>query len=250
MRKSSTLSLMAKSRPHVIGHLERVASTAIARYRDQLTDLLDGQHGIYALYKNDRLYYVGLATDLRRRIDQHDRDRHKGKWNRFSLYRVRKLDHIREIESLVLRIASPRGNRTGGRLGNAIDLRKQLRKSMEMRARLEIESLVPLRRQAKESNLPRKRALRAWRTRREKGNNLRRLNVRFLAGKTLHSQYKGKSHRAKVSREGGVYVNGSPFSSLSAAGASITGRATNGWRFWRIREKGKLTRLSEIKKPR
>ncbi|MBT3192989.1 MAG: GIY-YIG nuclease family protein [Verrucomicrobia bacterium] len=108
-----------KSNPLVLGYLEKISSKAFADYPKQITDLIGKKHGIYALYKNDRLYYVGLATNLKRRIKQHRIDKHAGKWNRFSLYLVRKQEHIKELESLILRIADPTGNATSGRLPGA-----------------------------------------------------------------------------------------------------------------------------------
>jgi len=52
---------------------------------------------VYALYRREKLYYVGLATNLRSRINQHLKDRHKGKWTHFSLYILRKTEHLREL---------------------------------------------------------------------------------------------------------------------------------------------------------
>jgi type I restriction-modification system DNA methylase subunit len=34
------------------------------------------RHGVYALYRGNRLYYVGLASNLRSRLNTHLRDRH------------------------------------------------------------------------------------------------------------------------------------------------------------------------------
>ncbi len=70
----------------VLGHLERISSAAFDKYNQVITELVGGKNGIYALYRNNQLYYVGLATNLRQRINQHLKDRHAGKWNYFSLY--------------------------------------------------------------------------------------------------------------------------------------------------------------------
>ena len=48
------------SRELVLGYLERISSRAFSDFPDELTDLAGNQHGVYALYKGDRLYYVGL----------------------------------------------------------------------------------------------------------------------------------------------------------------------------------------------
>ena len=120
-----------KARPLVLGYLERISIKAFSDFRKQLTDLVGTKHGIYALYKGDRLYYVGLATNLRNRIPQHLKDRHAKRWDRFSLYLVRKEDHIKEIESLLLRIADPTGNATRGRLSRSENLQPELLKKIK-----------------------------------------------------------------------------------------------------------------------
>jgi len=113
MRKNK---IKRKSRPIVIGHLEKVSSKVFDRYRKQITDMIRGNYGVYALYRRHKLHYIGLATDFRRRINQHLKDRHKGKWNYFSLYLIRKIDHLHEIEALLVRMAEPGGNKQKGTL--------------------------------------------------------------------------------------------------------------------------------------
>jgi hypothetical protein len=98
----------------VVEHLERIARTAIQRFPDIITEYVRERSGVYALYKDTTLYYVGLAKDLKSRIRGHLRDRHALAWNRFSVYLTQGDEHIKELESLVLRIASPQANRVGG----------------------------------------------------------------------------------------------------------------------------------------
>ncbi len=103
-----------KARPLVGGCVERISVPAFEKYHGETTDLVQMQHGVYGLYKNDRLYYIGLAVSLGRRIKQHFRDKHAGRRSRFSLYLVRKIDHIKEIESVLLRVTDPTGIRMRG----------------------------------------------------------------------------------------------------------------------------------------
>ena len=70
--------------------------------------------------------FTPVATNLRGRINHHLRDKHAGKWDKFSLYLVRKADHIKELEALILRIADPKGNATTGRLPRAENLGSSL----------------------------------------------------------------------------------------------------------------------------
>ena len=72
--------------------------------------------GIYALYDNHGLYYVGLTNfSLRGRIQKHTQDRHKDNWERFSWYHIRDLEHTKDIETILLRIIDPKGNRVKGK---------------------------------------------------------------------------------------------------------------------------------------
>ena len=72
--------------------------------------------GIYALYDQHGLYYVGLTNfSLRARIEKHTKNRHKGKWKRFSWYQIPNIKYTKDIESIILRIVDPKGNRVKGK---------------------------------------------------------------------------------------------------------------------------------------
>ncbi len=51
----------------VCQHLENVSREALEKYQDIIKNYVRGRHGIYALCKKTRLYYVGLASNLRNR---------------------------------------------------------------------------------------------------------------------------------------------------------------------------------------
>lgn len=142
------------ARPLVLGYLERIASSAFDEYPQQIRELAHGKHGVYALYKGDRLYYVGLATNLRNRVKHHLIDKLAGKWNRFSLYLVRKVEHIKELESVLLRIATPRGNRSSGTLPGAENLWQDLHDNIRQEQDRQIEKLFGVRKHA--SHKPRR----------------------------------------------------------------------------------------------
>jgi len=77
--------------------------------------------GIYALYDNYGLYYVGLTTrSLRSRLRRHTIDRHKGKWKRYSWYQIPNLKYSKDIETAVLRIINPKANRVKGKIGKKV----------------------------------------------------------------------------------------------------------------------------------
>ncbi len=118
----------------VTDYIERMSGDILDdRYRPQLAELIRGHSGIYALYKDDGLYYVGLAVDLMRRVDQHLKDRHRGAWNRFSVYLTQRDEHLKPLESLLLRVFKPSGNQQGGRLPGASDRKRALAQSMKRR---------------------------------------------------------------------------------------------------------------------
>ena len=97
--------------------LEGISKRVFADYSAQIAELAGEKSGIYALYNRGKLYYVGLATDLRRRIKHHLEDRHARNWDTFSLYVVRREAHLRDLEAMTIRIAKPKGNGIkGGRL--------------------------------------------------------------------------------------------------------------------------------------
>jgi hypothetical protein len=222
-------------------YLERVSHKALERYQELLKDFTRRRNGVYALYRGDRLYYVGLARDLRGRINQHLKNRHKGAWDRFSVYLTIGEDHIRALESLVLRIVRPKGNRQIGKFRGAEDLRRALRRRAREEIYQELEELFPRRVLAKkvralEGSLEEKRpVLAAFRNRPSR----------------LRGVFKGKKYRARVLRDGTISIKGVRFNSPSMAAYHVIKRkrAINGWWFWRYeRAPGDWVRLRELRR--
>jgi hypothetical protein len=81
-----------------------------------LQTLLSRSPGIYALYKGEDLYYVGLSNNLKSRIKQHLKDKHSRKWDTFKIFKVRRVNYLKDMETLILQIARPQGNRQTGKL--------------------------------------------------------------------------------------------------------------------------------------
>jgi hypothetical protein len=52
-----------KARKLVSGYLERIHSKAFSKSPDELTELVSGEHGVYALYEGNLLYDVGPRQD-------------------------------------------------------------------------------------------------------------------------------------------------------------------------------------------
>jgi hypothetical protein len=101
----------------IAGCLEGVSKRVFAEYAHQIAEMAGRKPGIYALYRKRRLYYVGLATDLKSRVKHHLSDKHARNWDTFSLYLVRSGVHLKDLEAMTIRIAHPEGNNIrGGRL--------------------------------------------------------------------------------------------------------------------------------------
>ncbi len=96
-------------------------------FREGLKEIMAGYAGVYALYRGKSLHYVGLASNLFWRLHRHTRDRHKGKWNHFSIFRISRVSYLKDIETLLLRVAVPKGNRVTGHVHRDANLSRVLR---------------------------------------------------------------------------------------------------------------------------
>ncbi len=230
-------------RPLVEGYLEGIQRSVFSDFPSEVTTLAKGRHGVYSLFKGKNLYYVGLASNLRSRIRQHLRDKHQGKWDRFSIYFIKNFAHIKELESLILRIAKPKGNTVSGKLSKAENMRdvliegikaaqvKQLRKVIGSTKASSKSQRSPKRRKKKQS---------------KRGNSLADF---FEKGLRIRATYKVRTYYARIRKSGWVRYDGENYTSLSLAGKAVTNRATNGWTFWKFRDKkGNWVSLKELKK--
>jgi len=97
-------------------------------FKDGLQQIMRNYAGVYALYKKNRLYYVGLATNLYWRLLAHTKNRNKGKWDSFAIFRVDRVRYLKDIETLLLQVADPPGNVVSGHLHRDADLTRVLRR--------------------------------------------------------------------------------------------------------------------------
>ncbi len=104
-----------KKEPLIQAHVKDLSVTIIEKHIQTFREVVGpGKSGIYVLRKDRDVYYVGLASSLRARLAQHMKDHHKGEWNRFDLYFIlpSKLKYLKELETILIRVARPRGCRT------------------------------------------------------------------------------------------------------------------------------------------
>ena len=194
------------------------------------------RQGVYALYRRGKLYYVGLATNLRARLKTHLKDRHGTSWDRFSVYLTIGDSHLRELEALILRVVRPKGNKQKGRLIGSEDMRRKLTRDLK-------ESLY--------KNLLEITGRYAKPVEDETESEGQQPPLaRYIKGRLkLRARYRGRFVRAQVRNDGQIRFAGKLYASPSAAAAACRGRASNGWTFWEYeRARGDWVRLDELRR--
>lgn len=230
--------------PLVCQFIENLSSAALEKYSEIIRDMVGRRHGVYALYRRDKLYYVGLATNLRGRLKGHRRDSHRGLWDRFSVYLTIDYRHLKELESLVIRIARPKGNKQKSKFARAEDLMRTLRR--RLRAQQRAEELDVIGRTPK--------LLKSRDEDRRRGSRGGRRGTPVLAAfvdrsMSIRAQYKGKVYKARVRKNGTIRYGARVFNSPSLAAMAITRRSANGWWFWTYeRAPGQWVRLRELRR--
>lgn len=210
-----------KPRSLVTQRLEKVSKDVFRKYNKQITDLVGSSPGIYALYDENELYYVGKSTDLKKRVKQHLKDRHLASWSHFSLYLVRNAEHIHEIESLLVRISNPKGNRVVPKGKSSGELLRKLKTMVKQKQKEDFDTMFG-----------------AKAAKKKKGNSQTGRTLEGLVSKRtlLYHTYKGKDHTAHLLPNGTVKYANKTYTSLSGAAKAVVNRNANGWSFWYIKD--------------
>lgn len=229
---------MAKRAPLVCQHLENISREALEKYQNIIRQYVRRRQGVYVLYRRGKLYYIGLAGNLRSRLAHHLKDRHRDSWDRFSVYLTIGDSHLKELESLILRIAKPVGNKIKGKFQKSEDIRRRFARDVRMYQRDELISLLGkkiLFDEEREEILKGKRPV---------------LSKYINAPMKLRTRYKGKTLEARVRRDGSINFKGKVYLSPSlAAAAACKRRSCNGWAFWKYeRAPGDWVKLNELRK--
>ena len=214
-----------KSKQLVLEHLEDLSGRLLEESPQAVQALIRGRAGVHALYRRDKLYYVGLASNLMARLKQHLRDKHDGAWDRFSVYVTVHNEHIKELESLLLRILSPSGNKQRGKFVASKNLYRVLSGAIkdadnDRRALLLGGPIAKRRRRSK--------------TRKNTGT----LALAGVVEKRmrLKAVYRGYEYSASLRKDGRISFDGELFDNPSAAAKTIVRTKTvNGWRFWKYK---------------
>lgn len=229
---------MSKKMSLVSQHLENISREALEKYQDIIRRYVRHRQGVYALYRRNKLYYIGLASNLRSRLAHHLRDRHKESWDRFSVYLTIGDSHLKELESLVLRVVKPKGNKQKGKFLKSEDIRRRFARDIRSRQHNELLSLLG---RDKVTKLE------------EEGGAVGRQSVlaNYINGPIkLQARYKGRIIKAHVKRNGTIRFKGKAYRSPSHAGAAACKRRScNGWAFWKYeRAPGDWVPLNEMRK--
>lgn len=236
---------MRDSRPLVLEYLEGVSRTALQQrhYCRIVRDLVRERHGVYALYHDHRLQYVGLATDLRVRLAQHVRNQGRLNWNRFSVFLTSDNHRLRELEALVLRILRPRGNRQSGRLADSRNLKAELSRRVTVLHDRRRRELLGSAGSGKDGSRPARRGA-------ANGARGRASLAELLPGKhELRGRIHGRNVKAIALPEGTIRYEGREYRTPSpAAAAACRRRSCNGWRFWKyLDDRGRWVEIDRLR---
>jgi len=121
-----------KRAPLIIAHAENIPAKVMENldFLKAFREALGRRTGIYVLYKDDSVFYVGLARSLRGRIADHTKNHHRHKWDRFSLFVVKKEKYLKEIESLLIRAARPTDNQVKPDFASHNNIKKELQREV------------------------------------------------------------------------------------------------------------------------
>ncbi len=229
------------AKPIVEAYLERIGQKVFKDFSSVITGLIKGNQGIYALYKRDKLYYIGLASNLKNRIKHHLNDKHKEYWTHFSLYIISKQEHIKEFESVILRIAYPKGNSVRGKLSRAKNLRPSLKRRLKAEWVRQVDGIIGGRNKSGVQRIVKKR---------RESKVERPLQGLFRHYQPIYATYKGKEYKANVFKSGQIKLNGKLYDTPSGAGKAVIEKgAVNGWHFWKYKDKsGKLVHIVKLRK--
>ncbi len=231
---------MPREAPLVNQYLERISRDAVEKYQFLFKGYVKRRQGVYALYKKRKLYYVGLASDLRWRLHQHLKDHHGRSWDRFSVYFTIGEQHLKELETLILRITGqPPGNKNKGKFKESENLKRRLKRDIKSYQRDELLALIGQEFRVEKGEVSKS----------EDGGDRPALAPYIRGPMKLRASLKGRKFKAHVRRDGSVRFRGRIYNSPSAAATAACKRTSNGWYFWKYeRAPGDWARLRELRK--
>ena len=218
---------MAKRNSQLVcQHLENISRKMLEEYQDVIRSFVRDRNGVYALYRRGNLYYVGLTSGLLGRLKIHLRNHHSDTWDRFSVYLTIGPAYMKEIESVLIRISHPPGNKQQGRFSRSENLLPSVKAEYRRRKKTEEELIFGSRKKLK------KKPKAAKKMPKPKGRVPGMAKYAEVV-KRLRARFKGKLIYARVLKDGRVSYDGQRYTSPSlAAAAACKRRSCNGWSFW------------------
>ncbi|RJO66027.1 MAG: DUF2924 domain-containing protein [Myxococcales bacterium] len=220
---------MPRQKPLVTQHLENLSRDVLDRHQDTIKGYIRNRRGIYALYRKGKLYYVGLASNLSNRLNTHLRDKHCESWDSFSVYLTIHDEHLKELESLILRIMKPSGNKVKGKFFKSENLLRQFTRRLQQRYIEEIGRMISGGAARAQKRKPAKKGV----PKISKETGRKPVMAPYVTSAfKIRAKYKGKTYKANVRRDGTISYKGTIYNSPSLAGIAIIGHSVNGWDFW------------------
>lgn len=133
-KKRSSRGLLVRA------YAEGISANLLEKHGDTVKRVVGKKKGVYVLSKDGKPYYIGLASKLPSRLSHHLKDRHARKWDRFNFYAIRSQKYLKDLETILIRVARPRGNRQRGGFGKDKNLRRRLRSEIIESIRLDFDA--------------------------------------------------------------------------------------------------------------
>ena len=226
----------------VCEYLEFISVEIFNKYHSIIKNYIKDKTGIYALYKDNKLVYVGLASNMMSRLKMHRKDKHADTWDRFSIYLTEDDTHLRELEALLLRVADPKRNSQSGKLKSAENLERKLKQNVTEFQKKEKEYLF--KGQHADSEEIADEVVDKGRT-----PTIFKYMKKGQKGFKIRLKFKGKVYYARVNKKGNIKFDGKTYTSPSVAGNAIRHGSTNGWDWWQYEKRpGKWVKLDELRK--
>ena len=235
---------MAKRNSQLVSqYLENISRKMLEEYQDVIRNFVRKRHGVYALYRRGKLYYVGLASSLLGRLKQHLTNKHGDTWDRFSVYLTIGPAYMKEIESVLIRISDPPGNKQRGKFAKSENLLSKVKAEYRRRKKEEEEDIFG-------SGKKQKKTPKATKKKVKKAKGRTPVMAQYAGRvKKLRARFKGKLFYARVLKDGRISVGGQRYQSPSAAGAACIQGGCNGWNFWTYeRAPGDWVLIHELRK--
>src|SRR5271156_5624885 len=89
----------------VRAYAEEISANLLEQHGDTVKRVIGKKKGVYVLSKDGKPYYVGLASKLPSRLRHHLKDRHARRWDRFNFYAIRSQKYLKDLESILIRVA-------------------------------------------------------------------------------------------------------------------------------------------------